>query len=339
MDIATSVSIAIQILSAFLSYNDNAVPEPIRIAGKTMGTTYHITYFDEKDRQLKNEIDSLLLVINSSINTYDAHSEVSQFNTNPDGVKFNLPYLREPVEKAKEVFYASSGAFDITVMPLVNAWGFGPGKEMTPTRQQIDSIKAFVGFEKVNIQADRLTKSDPRTQLDFGGIGQGYGADVVSRFLRAKGIDNFLVELGGEGVASGHNLKSMRRWQIGILDPNSTIENQFFKAYVSLSDKAFTTAGNYFKFREVNGKKYSHTIDPVTGYPADRNILSASVFSADCTTADAWDTAFMVMGHEKAIETLKLHPELEALLLYSGENGKVLSYATPGIASFITLEH
>jgi len=202
----------------------------------------------------------------------------------------------------------------------------------------IDSIKNFIGFEKIILSQDSVLKTDKRVQLDFGGIGQGYGADVVTDFLKSKGITNMLVELGGEGMAIGKNLKTDKPWEIGILDPNSTQENQFFKAYIALENKSFTTSGNYFNYREVEGKKYSHTIDPVTGFPAQLAILSASVFSADCTTADAWGTSLMVMGHEKAIELLKLHPEIDALLIYTSPQGKMETYSTPGVSSLIRLE-
>lgn len=313
-------------------------PEPVRISGKTMGTTYHITYFDDQQRNFTGSIDSLLLVVNKSINTYDPSSEVSVFNQSKTGITFSLPYLYPPLMKAQEVYQASDGAFDLTVMPLVNAWGFGPETATNPDHHRIDSIRHFIGFDKVSLSHEGVSKTDPRVQLDFGGIGQGYGADVISDYLRSKGIHNFLVELGGEGVAAGRNIKTKKPWQVGITDPQSTLENQFFKAYVSLTDRSFTTAGNYFNYRIIDGKRYSHTIDPSTGYPADRNILSASVFSKDCMTADAWDTAFMVMGHERAIEILKRHPELDALILYTGKNGKIKSYVTPGIAPNIKIE-
>ncbi|MEP6735257.1 MAG: FAD:protein FMN transferase [Chryseolinea sp.] len=313
-------------------------PEPIRVIGKTMGTTYHITYFDDHQRDFTISIDSLFLMVNKSINTYDQTSEVSVFNRSERGVSFKLPYLYPPLAKAQEVYQASDGAFDPTVMPLVNAWGFGPETETDPDHHHVDSIRNFVGFDKISISQDSVSKSDPRVQLDFGGIGQGYGADVVSDYLRSKGIHNFLVELGGEGVASGTNIKTRKPWQVGITDPQSTLENQFLKAYVSLTDRSFTTAGNYFNYRMRDGKRYSHTIDPSTGYPADRNILSASVFSKDCMTADAWDTAFMVMGHERAIEVLKHHPELDALILYTGADGKIKSYVTRGMKHNIKIE-
>ena len=319
-------------------YRSRQTPEPIRIEGKTMGTSYHITYFDDAKRDFKTAVDSLLLVVNKSINNYDPSSEVSNFNKSVIGVGFSLPYLYPPTKKAEEVFHASGGAFDPTVMPLVNAWGFGPEKQMNPDSMQIDSIRAFVGFSKIRLTRDSIVKLDPRVQLDFGGIGQGYGADVVTDFLKSKRITNMLIELGGEGMAIGKNLKTNRLWEIGVLDPNSTYENQFFKAYVALQDKSFTTSGNYFNYREVNGKKYSHTIDPVTGYPAQRAILSASVFANDGVTADVWGTAFMSMGHEKAIAILELHPELQAILMYSVSGGKIETYITPEISPFVKLE-
>ena len=327
----------ISILIVWL-YRKNQVSEPVKVEGKTMGTTYHITYFDKNNRDFKNSIDSLLVVVNKSINNYDSTSEVSQFNQSKEGITIKLPYFFPPVEKSREVFQASGGAFDPTVMPLVNAWGFGAGKRINPDSVQVDSIKNFVGFEKVQFTKDSIWKSDPRVQLDFGGIGQGYGADVITHFLKSKGISNMLVELGGEGMALGKNLKTGKSWEIGILDPNSTYENQFFKAYVALTDRSFTTSGNYFNYREIDGKKYSHTIDPQTGFPAQHAILSASVFATDCVTADAWATSLMVLGHEKAIEILKNHPELEVLLMYSSADGTVDTFITPGIQPFIKFE-
>lgn len=302
--------------------------EMILIEGETMATTYHITYFDSKGRNFKASIDSVLVLVNKSINTYDPASEVSLFNKSKTGIKFNLPYLLAPIQKAKEVHEATGGAFDPTVMPLVNAWGFGPDKQGVPDSAKVDSLRRLVGFGKIRFSNDSLWKTDERAQLDFGGIGQGYGADVITNFLRSKGVENMFVELGGEGMALGQNTESGKPWKIGILDP---VKTEDFKAYVSLSNRAFTTSGNYYNFREVNGQRFSHTIDPATGYPAQRAILSASVFAADCTTADAWATALMVMGHERAIEVVKDHPELDVFLVYSTPNG-VSTFVTPGIS-------
>jgi thiamine biosynthesis lipoprotein len=302
-----------------------------------MATTYHITYFDSQQRNFKAEIDSLLVLVNQSINNYNPTSEISLFNKSQSGFKFSLPFLYDPIVIAQQVYSDSEGAFDPTVMPLVNLWGFGYKKVTRPDSSKIDSIRSFIGFDKIKFNKDSVWKLDPRAQLDFGGIGQGYGADVITDFLKSKGIDNMLVELGGEGMAVGTNLQSGKPWELGILNPNSTRDNQYFKAYISLEDKSFTTSGNYFNYREVDGKKYSHTIDPFTGYPATRELLSASVFADNATLADAWGTALMVMGHEKAIETLKNHPEIDALLIYSTNDG-LATFATEKIAPFIKIE-
>ncbi len=332
-----SILLIISVLAVWF-YRRHEGGEPIRIEGQTMGTTYHVTYFDDQHRDFKLAIDSLLLRVNKSINNYDTASEVSRFNRHATGLAFELPYLYPPLKKAQEVFAISKGAFDPTVMPLVNVWGFGPGKQINPTQQQIDSIMPFIGFEKIKLSEDSVQKLDPRVQLDFGGIGQGYGADVITDFLKAKGIQHMLVELGGEGMAIGKNLKTNKPWEIGILDPNSTREEQFFKAYIALTDRSFTTSGNYFNYHIVDGRKFSHSINPVTGYPAQQPILSASVFAGDCTTADAWGTALMVMGHEKAIALLKEHPEIDAFLIYSTPEGTMATYVTEGIQSLISIE-
>jgi FAD:protein FMN transferase len=327
------------VASSFTDGSSHRHVPPVVVEGYTMGTTYHVTYFDDDaGRNFKNEIDSLLVLVNKSINTYDSGSEVSAFNRSKNGVTVNLPYLFPPLAKAKEIYSESDGAFDPTVMPLVNAWGFGPKKSFRPTPQQLDSILEFTGFDQIIVTEREISKLDPRVQLDFGGIGQGYGVDVISDFLRLKGIENFLVEIGGEGFASGKNLSKGKPWEIGILDPNSIIENQFFKAYASLHNRAFTTSGNYFNYREIDGKKYGHTIDPKTGNPIQHELLSASVFASDCSTADAWATAFMVMGVPKSIEKLKKMPHVDALLIYTSAFGKIETYITPGAKHFIRLE-
>jgi thiamine biosynthesis lipoprotein len=223
-------------------------------------------------------------------------------------------------------------------MPIVNAWGFGPKKTGTPTQHVIDSLKAFTGFDKVRYSLSQVEKSNPGVQLDFGGIGQGYGVDVVGAFMRSKGIKNMLIEIGGEGLAVGKNLQTNALWRVGILDPNSTIDAQFFKAYVSLENKSFTTSGNYFNYKVIDGRKYGHTIDPASGYPVQHSLLSASVFATDCTTADAWATAFMVMGIERSKEILESLPELEVIFIYAGEGTSLETYVSPSLIPFTLME-
>jgi thiamine biosynthesis lipoprotein len=320
-------------------YREGNWEEAIVVEGLTMGTTYRVVYFDDgAKRNFKYSIDSLLSLVNQSINTYDSTSEISRFNQHEHELTFDLPFFYPLLKKSAQIYQASQGAFDPTVMPLVNAWGFGPEKFDSSSEPNVDSLKAFVGFDKIEFNETLIKKSNPRVQLDMGGIGQGYGADVIFNFLRSKGIQHMLVELGGEGLASGRNMERNRPWRIGILDPNSTRENQFFKAYVTLCDKAFTTSGNYFNYKMINGRKFGHTINPATGYPVQHELLSVSLFADDCTTADGWATAFMVMGLQKTIDQLKKMPTIDALLIYSTAAGKTEIYITPGIKKFIKLE-
>lgn len=315
------------------------VAEPVIVEGATMGTTYRIVYFDPgRQRDFGRAVDSLLTEINRAINTYDPESEISRFNDSEKGVCIRLPFLYMILKKAKRIHRLSGGAFDPTVMPLVNAWGFGPGESFTLTEKEVDSLRAMVGFEHVRFSRTRVRKTRPGVQLDMGGIGQGFGADMIFNFLKGQGIEHMLVELGGEGRASGRNLKKDKPWMIGILDPNATVDRQFFKAYVTLHGGAFTTSGNYFNYRVIGGRKFGHTIDPVSGYPVQHSLLSVSVFADDCTTADGWATAFMVMGTERAIAKAKSLKGMDVLFMYSNASGGISTYITPRFQKNIILE-
>ena len=238
------------------AYAQETLHEPLAVEGKTMGTTYRILYFDEPGhRDFGKSVDSILIVVNKSISTYDPSSEISRFNSSARGIRTTDFHFRNILKRCAAIHEGSGGAFDPTVMPLVNAWGFGPGKSFMLSQSRIDSLKKFVGFDRIRVTRKKVRKKRAATQLDMGGIGQGYGADVIFQFLKSKGIDHMLVELGGEGIALGENLTKDKSWTIGILDPNSTPENQFFKAYVSLVDQAFTTSGNYFNYRIIDGRK------------------------------------------------------------------------------------
>ena len=321
--ITVSIILSSILLLGFSLNAQQQTPEPLVLEGSTMGTTYRILYFDEpRRRDFQTSIDSLLVIVNKAINTYDPSSEISRFNSSQNGIRTESFYLCDVLKRSSRIYKKSGGAFDPTVMPLVNAWGFGPEKSYALSEAKVDSLKEFIGFHKIKLNGKWIRKHRPETKLDMGGIGQGYGADVIWNFLTSKGVGHMLVELGGEGVASGRNLKKDKSWTIGILDPNSTPENQFFKAYVTLKDQAFTTSGNYFNYKIVDGRKFGHTIDPSTGYPVQHSLLSASVFAEDCTTADGWATALMVMGIEKAIDKLKSLPEIEAVLMYSDDQGQ-----------------
>lgn len=307
------------------------------MVGETMGTTYHISYFDEQQRDFKPQLDSILGVFNNSLNTYLPHSEISKFNTS-GSFTFDLPYFLPVLESSQKIVRMTNGAFDPTVMPLVNAWGFGPQQEITNDSTLIDSLKQYVGFERViTFDNNKVEKLEDNSMIDFNAIAKGYGVDVLAKFINDQGIDNLFVEIGGEVVVKGENLKSDKPWKIAIINPESEVLNPTFIAYVTLINQAVATSANNFNYRIVDGVKYSHTISPKTGYPIKHEILSATVFAPDCMTADALATSFMVMGHEKAIEVLRNNSDINAFLIYSDGKGGMSTFITDGIKEQIEL--
>ncbi len=313
----------------------NAQTEPIKFNGYAQGTTYAVTYYDSLNRDFKPEIEKILSDFNHSLSLWDSTSIICQVNRNAPNVKLD-DYFITCFNKSQQTSKESNGAFDATVQPLVSLWGFGLNKKGKVSQQMVDSILKFVGYKKVELKDGKVIKKDPRLKLDFNGIAQGYSVDVVSKFLKSKGITSFLVEIGGE--VYGMNKKpNGKNWNVGIEKPidNPETENPL-KAIVKIENKGMTTAGNYRKFYVENGIKYSHTIDPKTGYPAKNTLLSVTVLAEDAFTADAWDTALMVMGLDDAIKYLLKHPELQAYLIYSDEKGNYKVYETSKIKELTT---
>lgn len=304
--------------------------EPVRLEGSTMGTTYHITYFDADGRNFKKEIDSLLIDFNQSLSTYIPDSEISTFNKHAI-LKFELPYFLPMLEMSKEVYDLSGGAYDPTVGPLVNAWGFGPEGRQTPDPLVVDSLIRLVGFDSIYYDSVSVCKLKANIQLDFSAIAKGYGADVISDFLLAQNIENHFVEIGGEIMCHGTNQQN-KKWRVGINVPSPDAEMQSAHAIISLSDKGIATSGNYRNYYIKDGRKYAHTISPVTGAPVEHSLLSATVVAQDCATADAVATALMVMGLEKGKEMLEEREDLEAYLIYSDDNGRMKMYVTEGLS-------
>lgn len=307
----------------------------IAVTGKTMGPiTYNVKYFDPKERNLKTSIDSVLTVFNQSLNTYIPSSEISQFNKEQN-FTFNLPYFFEALDVSKNMFDLTDGVFDPSIGPLINAWGFGPGQGFIPDSAYIDSVKQFIGYEKIIFDSLHVSKSDPRVNISFSASAKGYGVDVVAELLESRGIANYFVEIGGEVRTKGKNTSSNQDWLIGVLHPDSEEINPFKYAIIRLTDKAMATSGNYFNYHIVDGVKYGHTIDPKSGYPIKHNLLSATVVAKTCHEADALATAFMVMGKDKAIEFLNAHNEYGGFLIYSTSSGKLESYSTESLKPLI----
>ena len=310
--------------------------EKVSFQGNTMGTTYSIIYLHPEGLSYKENVDSLLEVWNFVLSTYIPDSEISRFNR--DTVHyFESPYFYPVLVASKYVYRESDGAFDPTVMPLVNAWGFGPVDADLPDKDTIDSLLQYIGFNKITFDKKSIHKPDVSIQLDFSAIAKGYGVDVVAEFLASKDIQNYLVEIGGEITCRGVNDRGVP-WTTGIENPTTEVFEREIMTVIGLKDKAIATSGNYRNFYINDGKKYAHTISPYSGYPVQHSLLSASVIADDCIYADAFATAFMVLGIEKSKGILEKHEELDAYLIYADENGALKTFMTEGVRTAI-IEH
>jgi thiamine biosynthesis lipoprotein len=282
--------------------------------GTIFHTNYHIKY--KSIRPLDKEIEDELKLFDASLNPFNKESVIAKVNNNRE-VEVDK-WFTEVFNKAMEVSANSGGVFDITCAPLINLWGFGFSKAEEATPEKIDSIKAFVGYQKVRIKDNRVVKDDERLMLNCSAIAKGYACDVVGDMLERNGVKNYMVEIGGEVKMKGHNPNG-ECWNIGV---NKPVDDQLgvvneIQQVVSVCDGAVATSGNYRNFYVKEGKKYAHTIDPLTGYPSQSDLLSATIVAKDCMTADAYATAFMALGRVEAEELAqKLNGEVEYYLIY-----------------------
>ena len=320
--VAIAIIIAIAIM---MGHKD----EPYqRNSGFIFGTSYNITYQCADDH--KADIEKALAEVDASLSPFNDTSIITHVNRNEDVVLDNL--FLDVFRLAQNINEDTDGAFDITVAPLVNAWGFGFKNGVNPDDKTIDSLRQVVGFNKVRLENNKVVKFDPRVMLDCSAIAKGYGVDVVANLLRKLGIKNFMVEIGGEVVTSGVNPERMP-WRIGVTKPtdDSLSVNNELQTVINVTDKAMATSGNYRNFYYKGGRKYAHTIDPKTGYPVQHSILSATVITDDCATADAYATSFMVLGMEKARLVLDRHPEMMAYFIYSDDSGQNQVWFSPSL--------
>ena len=296
--------------------------------GQIFGTFYHITY--QNDSSIQTEILTELQKVDNALSMFNKESIISHINRG-ENVETNEMF-ESVFNLAEKISDNTDGAFDITVAPLVNAWGFGFKTGNPPTKQTVDSLRAIVGYKKVKLVNHRITKTDARVMLDCSAIAKGYGCDVVARLLEKRGIKNYMVEIGGEVVTHGISEKRLP-WKIGVTKPSddSLNVNNELQTVLNVKDRAMATSGNYRNFYYRGGKKYAHTIDPATGYPVQHSILSVTVLAKCCAEADAYATAFMVMGMEKAKKVLEKHPELMAYLIYSDDKGNLQVWYSPSM--------
>ena len=326
---------------SFIRYNRN--PYYV-INGFTQGTTYRViykipftlTYIVERQYPvLTGTIDTLLAEFDRSLSIYHPGSIISRINRNEDGVVTDR-YFREVFLRAEELTRITEGAFDITVGPLVNAWGFGPQEGTNPDSLQVDSLLQLVGMDKVRIEGNSVVKDHPGIRLDVNAIAQGYAVDILAEFLENTGVRNYLVEIGGEIKTRGSKKKG-EPWLIGFDKPldNNLMPGKDLQIILEVHNISLATSGNYRKFFEQDGIKFAHSIDPKTGYPVRHRLLSVTLTAADCMTADALATACMVSGLEKSIELVKSLESVEAYFVFSDDKGAFQSFMTDGFEKYI----
>ena len=297
--------------------------------GQIFGTTYHITYAGTND--LDKEIRAELQRVDDALSMFNKQSVLSKFNRNE---KYDVSNARfhDVVRLSLQLSRETDGAFDITVAPLVNEWGFGFKHREKITASKIDSLRAFVGYEKLFYEGDRLNKRDSRVTIDCGAVAKGYGVDCVARLLSSKGCTNYMVEIGGEVVVKG-KIEKGKKWTIGINKPvdDSTKTVSEVQTILHVSDCGIATSGNYRNFYYVDGRKVSHTIDPKSGQPVQHSLLSATVLTPSCAKSDALATSFMVMGLDRAKAFLAKHKDVQAYFIFADGQGKYNVWMTEGM--------
>jgi thiamine biosynthesis lipoprotein len=298
----------------------------VGFAGETQGTTYHIKYSDERKRSFQKETDSLLAAIDKSLSIYRPDSEISQFNRSMSH-RFRSPHFYAVLKKSAEVFRTTKGAFDPTVLPLVEAYGFGPTKRPKGAFVNADSLLQYVGFQYIAFDSVSVVKQKANIRLDLNSIAQGYSVDVIAGFLEKQGIHQYMVEIGGEIRAKGPK-NNGQPWTIGIENPLNPTQLQ---TTLKMHDRAMTTAGNYRNRYEANGQVFSHIINPKTGEMEQSSLLSVTVFAKDAITADGYDTAFFVMGLEAVKEFLVTRKDMDVYILYTDDAGQLNTFSTAGL--------
>lgn len=298
----------------------------VSLTGETQGTTYHIKYRDERQRSFQKEIDSLLAAIDQSLSIYRPDSEISAFNRSMS-YRFRLPHFYAVLKKSAEVFRATKGAFDPTVLPLVEAYGFGPTKKPKGALVNVDSLLQYVGFQYITFDSVSVVKQKANIRLDLNSIAQGYSVDLISGFLEKQGIGQYMVEIGGEVRTKGRK-NDGQPWTIGIENPLSP---NHLQTTIKLHNRAMTTAGNYRNRYEANGQVFSHIINPKTGEMEQSSILSVTVFANDAITADGYDTAFFVMGLQAVKEFMVARRDMDVYVLYTDDAGQLKAYSTNGL--------
>ncbi|MDR3653171.1 MAG: FAD:protein FMN transferase [Paludibacter sp.] len=308
----------------------------IQNEGNTQGTTYSVIYLQPQGIDLQNKIDKRLHEFDLSLSTYIPASIISRINQNDTTVRTDTDF-EDMYNEAKLVSEKSHGAFDITVGPLVKAWGFGFGNSNHSKIPNVKEILPYIGYQKIRIKNHKLIKDDPRIMVDANALAQGQSSDIIAKLLETNNCKNYMVEIGGEIVCKGVN-PSGKNWQIGVDKPidDSTCTKTELQTVLSITNCGLTTSGNYRKYYYLNGKKYAHEIDPHSGYPVVRDLLSATVVAPTCIEADAYATAFMILGVDSSLHVCKRLPNVDCYLIYKGKDGRNQIVYTDGFKKYLT---
>jgi thiamine biosynthesis lipoprotein len=310
-------------LMVFISCNQapKKTVDYIKNSGETQGTYYSLVYLQPEGKDLQTLVEQKLKEFDASLSTYNPNSVISKINKNDDSVRTDV-FFEDMYNQAYQVSEISHGAFDITVGPLVRAWGFGFDGQSRDKSPRLDTILPHIGYKKISLENHKLIKKDPKIMIDAGAIAQGQSSDVIGALLEANGCENFMVEIGGEVFCKGLNPKG-KKWQIGIDKPvdDPSDENKELQAIVGISGVGLSTSGNYRQFYIRDGKKYAHEINPHTGFPVDHNLLSATVIAPNCMQADAFATAFMVVGVDSSLAICRRVKNIDCYLIYADKNG------------------
>ncbi len=302
---------------------------PIHTRGEIFGTYYTVSYYCSDNKILEDQIDSLLNDFNNSMSYYVENSVISKINRNETDVMDD--YFNTVLKRSLDIYEETDGAFDATVAPLVNAWGFGFENKKDMTQWKVDSIKQFIGSDKVSIEDNKVVKQDRRIKFDFNAIAKGYASDLVAQLLESEGIKSYLVDIGGDLIV-GEVKPDDSKWRIALERPTEGYDApQEYDHIVEVKNRAVATSGSYRRYYEEDGQRYSHTINPKTGYPVENNLLSVTVFADDCMSADAYATAFMVMGRDEAGNFAENRDDLDAFFIYSKNLDDYGVHATEGL--------
>lgn len=320
------------IISALLLFSCKEQPKKTNYSGITQGSYFSITYYDESGKTFESEFDSIFDAVENSVSLWDENSIIRKVNRNEDVVVDKV--FRDNFEWAKKASEFSDGAFDATIGPLVAAWGFHYKKEMEMTPAMVDSIRQLVDFKKIEIIDNKLVKAKPNMTLDFNAVAQGYTADLIGTFLEEKGVTNYLVDVGGEIMARGGKPNG-ENWIIGIEKPSENYDSERnVQLKITLKDKGIVTSGNYRKYIEKDGVRYSHSIDPKTGYPVPQNLLSATVIADNAAWADCLASICMIVGKDKALQMLEDSADIEGYLIFVDEDGTIKTTSTSGFKEY-----